>query len=114
MRIAKALIEHGKGAMPNLQIATFDVSVNDLPHRFNASGVRVWANVNVPQEFSSLPMTGYHSWRYFHVPALFFFPPGDGSVREPLRYEGDLVYLKVKAFMTEALNKAGKGGKEEL
>jgi hypothetical protein len=101
--------------LPGMQIATFDTSVNDLPRHFNASGVRVWGNQNVPPEFSSLPMVGYHFWKYFHVPALFYLPPGSA---QPRRFEGDLVYNRVKSFLvaanTQRQQPGGSGGAKEL
>jgi len=113
--IAKAILEHGTtgdSPLAGLEIATFDAGKNDLPLRFNASGVRVWGNMNVPPEFSSLPMTGYHQWKYFMVPSLYFFPkrnsegtgPTGGSPRVPIRYEGGLVYNKIKQFLVTASN----------
>ena len=105
VRIAQALLEHASATLPGLEVATVDVSTNDMPHRFNASGVRVWGNANIPPEFVSLPMTGYHQWKYYMVPSLYFFPERDGSdgPRMPIRYEGDLTYHKIKAFLMKAV-----------
>ena len=123
-RIATALLEHGTrdSALAGMEIATFDVGENDLPHRFNASGVRVWGNMNIPPEFASLPMTGYHQWKYFMVPSLYFFPkrnidgtsPTGGAPRRPIRYEGGLVYNKIKDFLLKSSNLAPGPGKTEL
>jgi len=85
--------------LQHMAVATFDGSVNDVPDRFNASGVRIWGNPTIPQEFSSLPITGYHFWRHYHVPALFYLPPGPSKM--PIRYEGDLVYSKLKVFIDQ-------------
>eukprot|EP00658_Telonema_sp_P-2_P029459 TRINITY_DN22412_c0_g1_i1.p1 TRINITY_DN22412_c0_g1~~TRINITY_DN22412_c0_g1_i1.p1 ORF type:complete len:156 (+),score=18.93 TRINITY_DN22412_c0_g1_i1:204-671(+) len=55
----------------SLTVAYVDVGTNDLPIGFNASGVRVWGNYNIPPEYLALPLTGYHYFRYFNVPAIY-------------------------------------------
>ena len=91
-----------------LRIYTFDPSKDDLPVMFNASGVRVWGNNNIPPELAALPIIGYHYIRYFNVPAIYMLAPGS---QQFVRFEGALNLDQMAAFVSES---TGDSEKTEL
>jgi len=81
-----------------VQFHTFDPSTDDLPIKFNASGIRIWGNNNVPAELASFPVIGYHWYRYFNVPALYMLPLQSQNF---VRFEGKFTLAEVMNFVSK-------------